>query len=138
MANVIYNNFLDRIADKVYDMTNDVLKLVLLDDGHTPNAAHVYYSDISGDELSDGNGYDTGGLIMTGVTWTQAAGTATFDAANPQFLHANFTSGYAVAVNTTVSNELITLIDYTENKQAKNITFEIRFHVDGIFGIQQM
>jgi len=137
VANIIYNNFIDRIADKVYDMTNDVLKLVLLNDGHTPDSTHVYYSDIIGDELSNGEGYDTGGIILTGVTWTQTGGIAMFDANNPQFLHANFTSRYAVAVDTTVANELVCLIDYTENKQAKNITFEVRFHTNGIFSLAQ-
>ena len=137
MADIIYNNFIDRLGEKVYDMPNDTHKLVLLDDGHTPNATHVDYADISGDELSNGNGYTTGGETLTGVTWTLTGGTVKFDAANPQFLYANFTSRYAAIYNGTVNNELIYLIDYTENKQAKNITFEIRFHADGIFNLAQ-
>jgi len=137
MADIIYNNFVDRVGEKVYDMANDTFKIVLLDDGHTPDATHVYYSDISGDELSNGNGYTTGGETLTGATWTITGGTAKFDASNPQFMHANFTSRYAAVVNTTVNNELVNLIDYTENKRVKNITFEISFHADGMFKLAQ-
>ena len=136
MADIIYNNFIDKIGEKVYDMPNDTFKMVLLDDGHTPSAAHVDYADISGDELSNGNGYTTGGATLS-VTWTETGGVATFDAADAQWANANFTSRYGVIVNTSVSNELVCLIDFTENKQASGITFEVRFDANGIFSQAQ-
>jgi len=138
MADIIYNNFIDRVGEKVYDLNNDTLKMVLLDDGHTPSATHDYYSDISVDELSNGNGYTTGGATLANVTWTESAGTATLDADNVQWTNANFTSRYGVIYNTTVSNELICLFDFTENKQASNITFEVRFSTSGILDLSQI
>ena len=136
MADIIYNNFIDRLGDKVYDMVNDTFKMLLLNDGHTPLATHVYYSDVIADELSNGNGYTTGGLALA-VTWTETGGLVTFDADNALWPGANFTARHAVVYDDTVNDELVCLIDFTENKQASNITFEVRFHVDGIFDIQQ-
>ncbi len=137
MADIIYNNFIDHLGEKLYDMPNDTFKILLLDDGHTPSAAHVDYADVIADELSNGNGYTTGGETLASVTWTETGGVATFDAANVQWAGANFTSRYGVIYNDTVSDELACLIDFTENKQAGNITFEVRFDASGIFTLAQ-
>lgn len=137
MADIIYNNFIDHVGEKVYDMPNDVFKMLLLDDGHTPDAAHVDYADVIADELSNGNGYATGGATLQNVTWTETGGTATFNADDAQWAAANFTSRYGVIYNDTVSDELVCLVDFTENKQASAITFEVRFDVLGIFTVEQ-
>jgi len=137
MPDIIYNNFLEREGEKVYDMENDVFKMILLDDGHTPSDAHVDYADVIADELSNGNGYTTGGATLAGVTWSESAGIVTFDADDVQWAAANFTSRYGVIYNDTVADELVCLIDFTENKQASAITFEVRFHANGIFRKQQ-
>lgn len=137
MADIIYNNFIDRLGEKVYDMPNDVFKMLLLNDGHTPSAAHVNYASVIADELSNGNGYTTGGATLANVTWTITGGTAKFDADDAQWAGANFTSRYGVIYNDTVSDELVCLIDFTENKQASAITFEVRFDANGIFTIEQ-
>ena len=110
--------------------------MLLLDDGHTPLATHVDYTDVIADELSNGNGYTTGGLTLV-HTWTQAAGVSVFDADNALWVSANFTARYAIIYNDTVGDELVCLIDFTENKQASNITFEVRFDVNGIFDLAQ-
>ena len=137
MADIIYNDFIDDEGKELHDMSNDTFKIALLDDGHTPSAAHSTYADISGDELSNGNGYTTGGLTLTNVTWTETGGTATFDADDAQWPGANFTSRYGAIYNTSSADRLVCLIDFTENKQASAITFEIRFHADGIYDKQQ-
>ena len=137
MADIIYNDFVDHLGEEIHNMPVDTFKICLLDDGHTPSAAHSTYADISGDELSNGNGYTTGGATLASVTWTETGGVATFDADDAQWAGANFTSRYGVIYNTSSSNRLVCLIDFTENKQASGITFEVRFHTDGIFDIQQ-
>jgi len=137
MADIIYNNFIDHLGEKLYDMPNDTFKILLLDDGHTPSAAHVDYADVIADELSNGNGYDTGGATLASVTWTITGGTAKFDADDAQWEGANFAPRYGVIYDDTVSDELVCLIDFTENKQASGITFEIRFDANGIFTTEQ-
>lgn len=137
MADIIYNNFIDHLGEKLYDMPNATFKILLLDDGHTPNAAHADYADVIADELSNGNGYATGGVTLQSVTWTASGGKNKFDADDPQWENANFTSRYGVIYIPAVSNELVCLIDFTENKQASAITFEIRFDADGIFDLAQ-
>ena len=137
MADIIYHNFIDHLGEKLYDMPNATFKILLLDDGHTPSAAHVDYADVIADELSNGNGYTTGGATLQSVTWTASGGKNKFDADDAQWANANFTSRYAVVYIPAVSNELVCLIDHTENKQASAITFEVRFDANGIFDLAQ-
>ena len=137
MADIIYNDFIDDVGKELHDMVNDTFYICLLDDGHTPSAAHSTYADISADELSNGNGYTTGGEVLANVSWTETGGVVTFDADDAQWAAANFTSRYAVIYNSSSGNRLVCLIDFLENKQASAITFEIRFHASGIFDAQQ-
>lgn len=40
------------------------------------------YGDLT-NEHANGNGYTTGGIALTGITWTHSGGTVTFDCNNP-------------------------------------------------------
>jgi len=134
MADLIYNSFTEYIGDGTIDMDNDTFKAALLDDGHTPSAAHTHYTDVSGDELANGNGYTTGGATLANVSWGQTGGTATFDADDPSWTEASFTARYAVIYSDTAGNdELVCLIDFSENKTVSNGTFTIQFNESGIF-----
>lgn len=42
------------------------------------------YADLT-NELSTANGYTSGGQALTGVTWAQSSGAATFDATDPSW-----------------------------------------------------
>jgi len=76
------------------DFSSDTFKAILMDSGFTFDPdAHDAYADVSADELTNGNGYTTGGETLTGVaitesdvndraeitwdniTWTAASGT---------------------------------------------------------------
>ena len=62
------------------DLEANTLKMMLLDVGHTPNrATQVNYADISADELANGNGYATGGITLTSVSFNQTSGVVEFD-----------------------------------------------------------
>jgi len=137
MADIIYNDFLEDMGEELHNMASDVFKICLLSDGHTPSAAHSTYADISANELSDGNGYTTGGVALANVAWAKTGGVVKFDADDAQWPGANFTSRYGVIYNTSSGDRLVCLIDFLENKQAAGITFEIRFDTDGIFDGQQ-
>lgn len=78
----LYNSVAELIADGTINLDSDTFKIALLDSGYTPSAAHDEYADVSGDEIANGAGYTTGGGTLTGVTWGQTGGVATFDSDN--------------------------------------------------------
>lgn len=75
----LYDHVAEHIADGTIDLDGHTFKLMLVDDGYTPNAAHDEYEDVSDDEIANGAGYTTGGAALTSVTWGQTGGVATFD-----------------------------------------------------------
>lgn len=134
MADLIYNSFKEYMADGTLDLDGDSFKACLLDDGHTPSAAHSQYSEVSGDELANGNGYTTGGATLGTVTWTRSGGTVTFDAADPSWTSATFTARYMVIYDDTHANDLLVcLFDFSSNQTVTNGTFTFQFDASGIF-----
>lgn len=81
-----YNDFHLRIADGTWDLDSPpTMKMALL--LSTSNFATVtnnVYADLT-NEVAAVNGYATGGVAMSGETWTRSAGTATFTAGNTTF-----------------------------------------------------
>lgn len=78
----LYNHVAAAIGDGSIDLDGDTFKVALLDSGYTPSGSHSQWSDVSGDEIANGSGYTTGGAELTGVTWSQTGGVATFDSDN--------------------------------------------------------
>ena len=138
MADTIFNSFLEAVGDGTHDMDNDTFKICLLTDSYSIDATDTQYSDLT-NEVANGNGYTTGGVTLTGVTWTQTSGTLTFDSTMaPAWTSASFTARYAVIYNDTATNdELVCLIDFGENKVVSSGTFTINFNASGIFTIAQ-
>lgn len=63
-------------------------KLALVGSGWTPDnsdTGNEVWGDVSANEIANGNGYTTGGLALTGVTLTQAGGTAKFTSSAAQW-----------------------------------------------------
>jgi hypothetical protein len=90
----------------------DTLKIFL--SNTAPTNTHGTYSQESGTELANGNGYTTGGKAVTGVSSTQTAGTYTLSAANVVWTSVTGSMGpfrYAVLYD-TVSGDLIGYWDY--------------------------
>jgi hypothetical protein len=66
-----FNSFVEYLAEKVFDLENDSLKIVLTDT--VPDAANTVYADLT--EIADGNGYTSGGVAATIVSSGQTDGT---------------------------------------------------------------
>lgn len=78
-----YNKFKEYLGEGYIDLDGDNLKMALYTSAS--NAATLTNSlraDLT-NELSNGNGYLTGGIDLTGVTWTEATGIVTFDSNDP-------------------------------------------------------
>jgi hypothetical protein len=137
MADVIFNDFLEKMADGTHDMDNDTFYIMLLTDSYTIDKTDTVLADISG-EVANGDGYTTGGKALTNVTWSQSSGTLTFDADDPSWSASTITSRYAVIYNYTATNKnLVCLKDFGSNKTSTNGAFTINFNASGIFTIAE-
>lgn len=138
MADLVYNSFLEYMADGTIDLDTDIFKIILLANTYTPNATDSIYGvgqNTYIHELANGNGYITGGATLQNVTWVRSGGTVTFDAYNPEWASATFTARYAAIYDSSASNYLICMLDFNEDKPIENGTFTVRFNASGIFSL---
>lgn len=80
-----YDSFPLRLGDGTHDMDAHTFKLALY---LSTSNANTLTNDVKGDltnEHANANGYTTGGVTLGSVTWVEASGTITFDAADPVF-----------------------------------------------------
>ena len=118
MATQLSNQIRLITASKLVDYNTDVFKAALMATGFTFDPVnHDLYSDVSASELSNGNGYTTGGATMAGVavarndtdnvteiTWNNVTWTAASGTIGP-------TPG-AIIYDTTASNTIVGYIDF--------------------------
>ncbi len=72
-----FEEFRKNIGDGSHDLDSDTFAIILITTLPTVSDATPDRADYT--ECSAGGGYSTGGITLTGVTWTEAAGVATFD-----------------------------------------------------------
>ena len=107
----LFQEFVDQIGEEGHNFSSDTLKLGIVDNVLTPatDDATPTWGDYSANEVSTGGGYPAGGITLTTVTWTEAAGTATLDADNVSITQnaAGFTDGYwAILYNDTNATDM--------------------------------
>jgi hypothetical protein len=127
MANVIPHNFIEALGKAQIDFSSHTFKAALMQNTFTPDAAtHAEYSDVSGSELANGNGYATGGSTLTSVSFTNTTGTCTFDADNIQWTSATFTTRYVVLYDDTATNkDIICIYDMGSDKSPSDGTLTV-------------
>lgn len=97
----LYNLAKKRIGDGTFDLdatTN--WKVALFTSSSNCNTLSVgtgVYGDLT-NELANGNGYTTGGIAVTGVTWTESSGTVSFDCNDVAFTASGATKTWRFAV----------------------------------------
>ena len=120
------------------NLSSDTVKMMLTNT--LPVATHSVYGDISGTEVTNGNGYTTGGATCTLTSSTQTSGTYTYKAVSP----ATWTAGpssmgafrYAVMYDSSASTKaLIGWWDYGSTLTLTNTqTFTITLDAtNGVF-----
>jgi hypothetical protein len=99
MAQVMYQYYeagLNRNRG-VINLATDTIRLALVASTYAPNLdTHTVWADVSANEVTDGDGYTTGGTALTGKTLTRAGWLTTFDANNVSFLALTKTFRYGV------------------------------------------
>lgn len=120
----IYDHFPEILGDGTLDMDNDNFKIALMDSGHTFNAANTAWANVSANEIANGNGYTSGGVLVANVIWAQTSGVIKFAFDNPSWTAsggsiANVTDA-VLYDDTHASDLLICSIDFGETKTAED------------------
>lgn len=111
-----FNEFKQDLGNGQHDFGNDTLKLALTNTAPTATDANFNVTDHPAPAAA--NGYASGGATLTGVTYTESAGTATLDANDVVFTASGGDIGpvrYAVLYNsssTSPTNAAIAWFDY--------------------------
>jgi len=99
----MYNKAKEFIGDGTIDLDagDAYFAVILLTSSYTPALTHDTYSDVSSNEVANGNGYSTGGVTPSSTTWTESSGTVTFDSADPSWTASggSITARYAALVH---------------------------------------
>lgn len=118
MANQASNKIKYQLAIKAVSFLSDTFKIILMQSGFVfDKDAHHAYSDVSSQEVANGNGYTTAGKTLSGVavleddtndrcgvTWSNVTWTAGGGPIGP-------TCG-AIIYDSSVSNYIVGFIDF--------------------------
>lgn len=105
----LYDHVSELLGDATIDLDDHAFKAMLVTSAYTFSAAHTQYSNASGSEVANGNGYTTTGLLLTGVAWTRASGITTFTS-NPAVwaaTGAGITARAIIIYDDTIANDLL-------------------------------
>lgn len=99
----VYDQFMLEKSNGTQDLDSDVFAVILMTVSYTPNSASdVSYAGINANEVANGFGYSTGGVIRA-ATLTKTAGNINFTLLNPTWTAAggSILCHYAVIKNNT-------------------------------------
>lgn len=131
-----FNSFIEAMGRKVHNLNADTLKVVLTNSA--PSASNTVLANIT--QISNGNGYTTGGSVAANNSYSQTSGVGKLVADDVLFTASGgsmATFRYAVLYNDTALNdELIGWWDYGSSiAPAAGETFLVDFN--GTTGILQ-
>lgn len=122
------------------DYLSESHKTALVLNAHTPDFdTDDFYADLD-NEVANGNGYTTGGKVLTGLTPTFALGNAgqlKYDLTTDQsWASASFTArGVIWIADALASDPLLFALTFGSDFTATNGTFTIVLHANGAFTI---
>lgn len=122
-----FQSFVEAVAEKAHNLGSDTLKVALTNSA--PSAANTQLSDIT--QISNGNGYTTGGTAATTSSSAQTSGTYKLVLADVVFTASTGSMGpfrYAVLYNDTSASDL--LIGYYDYGSAITLADTETFTVD--------
>lgn len=141
----LYEPAKEYLADGTFDLDNAALGLtcaLFLSTSNANTLSSGTYGALT-NEHANGNGYTTGGIALTGETWSQTSGTATFDCDDVVFtasggsITARFAVLYANATLNSVVKPLLAvcLLDTTpaDVTVTTGNTLTIAMHASGVF-----
>ncbi len=136
----IYDSFKEKMADGALDMDDagaGVFKCALFTSTLTPDQTDTLYSGLS-NEVANGLGYLTGGEALTSVTWVEATGTITWDAADISWTAAGGSIVARTAIIYDVTTSQLVAMCLMDNTPADitvtdGNTLTLQLHANGVF-----
>jgi len=137
MASLIYQRFLANLMNKVVDLEADTIKVALMNNSHSANAAHNTFSQVTANQIT-GTGYVAGGQNLVGKAVTQGS-TTKWDATDLVWNNATFSAYHAVIYDDTVAgDDLIASIDFGGEQAIADGIFTIVWDVAGIITLAEV
>lgn len=134
-----YNKFRWYIGNGTINMATDQFKVALMNSNHSFVPTHTDWAEVSVNGLATGNGYTSGGKLLTSVTWTESGGVVVWDAADASWTATGGPLGPAthavIYSDTSTGDKLVCSIAFNESFTAGEGTdFKITWHAsNGIF-----
>ena len=101
---LVYGHALESILDGTIDIDNDSFRITLVTSSYTPNqSTDDAWSDISTNEVANGNGYATHGGAIT-LTLSRSGLVVTIDGEDETWTSSTITAKYAVIVRDADGN----------------------------------
>ena len=144
---VIHDKAKEYIGDGTIDLDGDTFKVALFQSTSNVATTSINALSTATNQVSNANGYTTGGVALTGVTWVESSGTVTFDAtdmtdawtASGGSIVARFAVIYDDTVTTPVADPIIAhcLLDNSpaDITVTDGNTLSINFNASGIFTV---
>jgi hypothetical protein len=114
----LYNSAREYLIDGTIAIETDTWKLALIANTYTFSAAHTILADVSSHEVSNGDGYTTGGASLASLTLGRSGGTVTIDANNVTYtaLTKTFRGGllYVNVTRNTIVNPIVAYIVFDD------------------------
>ena len=137
-----FQDFKEQIGKGVHTLSSNTIKVAL--SNTAPNATDTILTNIT--QISSGGGYTAGaggGYTLTGVSYTETSGTATFTHTDPFVITASGGSvgpfRYAVYYNDTATSPADALIGYLDYGSSITLadteTLSIDLPVGGLFTV---
>ncbi len=139
-----YNALATKIADGTIQIGTTAIYTALMNSAHSVTSANSIWSQVSANQIADGNGYTAfttvpAGRALSSESFTEAAGVATYDAGDTLWSATTGAIGPAtdcVIVAGTTAGDLMFNVDFGEEKTADaSATFKITWNGSGIFTI---
>jgi hypothetical protein len=119
----LYDPAKKRLADGTFDLDGSTFKMALFQSTSNANTLSVgtgLYADLT-NEVANANGYTTGGITLSGVTWTNTSGSIAWTFTAPVWtasggpIAARFAVIYASGTLNTLVNPIlcVSLLDTT-------------------------
>ena len=126
MANLVPYQFPVELLSGTHDFASDTFKLALYTASPYTDASTIYVVTTE----SSGTEYSAGGNTLTGNAVSNVANYATVDFTDSVWgspTPATFSAAYGAIYNSSASNKLVVILDFSGTKSCSNGTFTVTF-----------
>lgn len=135
MLNIVYTEFIKKLAMQTLNVHTSPLRVILLSSEYNPNPSHKKYNELVGYEVN-GNGYVAGGKLLESVEMNsdEVDSIIKITADPVTWENSSLNVRYA-AIYEESTGTLIACFDFEEIKTSLNGNFTVEWPVEGFVQI---